>query len=137
MGRMLTESRQPCQTSNDLDGTSSSSSPSIPTPGELIDRTVEGATGLFVVPSPVQMSAGDGAAPSVLPQFSVSRLTEIDVFRARHVHELEPSGDTLYVRLDAAQRGLGTGSCGPQTLERYRVHGGRAYDIEFLVMPLG
>jgi len=133
---MLTESRQPCPTSDGVEDTSSSPA-CIPTPGELIDRTVKGATGLFVVPLPSQMGDGDGTALSGLPQFSVSRLTETDVFRARHVHELDPSGETVYVRLDAAQRGLGTGSCGPQTLERYRVHGGRAYDIEFLIKPLG
>ena len=133
---MLTESRQPCPTSGGLEGTTPSSA-CIPTPKELIDRTVEGATGLFIVPAP-QICDGDGGAHACLPQFSVSRLTETDVFRARHVHELSPSGEgTVYVRLDAAQRGLGTGSCGPQTLEMYRVHGGRAFDIEFMIKPLG
>ena len=47
-----------------------------------------------------------------LLQYNVSRCTDLDLFRARHVHEIKVSKDTVYVRLDAAQRGLGTGSCG-------------------------
>ncbi len=38
--------------------------------------------------------------------------------------ELGPRPETV-VHLDVAQRGLGTGSCGPDTLARYRVGPGR------------
>jgi hypothetical protein len=49
-----------------------------------------------------------------MPQFTVSRCTDTQIFQARHARasELNPSADRIYVRLDAAQRGLGTGSCG-------------------------
>lgn len=64
-------------------------------------------------------------------QFTVSQHTDAEIFRARHVNELRPSSST-YVRIDAAQRGLGTGSCGPQTLPKYCVNGG-SYQITFLI----
>jgi beta-galactosidase len=56
--------------------------------------------------------------------FSASHFTTDDLFRAADVTELKPRAETI-VHLDAAQRGLGTGSCGPDTLRRYRVAGGR------------
>jgi len=38
------------------------------------------------------------------------------------------------VNLDVAQRGLGTASCGPDTLERYRIGAGaHALNFEILV----
>ena len=39
-----------------------------------------------------------------------------------------------YVRLDAAQRGLGTGSSGPDTLEAYRITPGKT-TLELSVIP--
>jgi len=45
------------------------------------------------------------------------------LWRARDWTELERVDDVV-VHLDVAQRGLGTGSCGPDTLPRYRVPGG-------------
>ena len=49
-----------------------------------------------------------------MPQYTVSRCTDTQIFQARHARasELNPSTDRIYVRLDAAQRGLGSGSCG-------------------------
>ena len=47
-----------------------------------------------------------------------------DLFAARDVTELRRR-DALVVHLDAAHRGLGTASCGPDTLPRYRVAPGR------------
>jgi hypothetical protein len=53
-----------------------------------------------------------------LLQFTVSRCTDTQLFAARHARacELQPSKDTIYVRIDAAQRGLGTGSCGERQI---------------------
>jgi len=62
-------------------------------------------------------------------QFTVSCFTDVQLFAARHNIELNPSS-SLYIRLDAAQRGLGSGSCGPQTLSKYQLDGG-AYRIAF------
>jgi len=63
-------------------------------------------------------------------EFTVSRFSDAQLFAARHTNDLDPSPDTIFVRLDAAQRGLGSGSCGPQTRKEYQVNGG-AYRIGF------
>jgi len=81
-----------------------------------------------------------------LLQYNLTRSTDLQVFKACHVHEAETSDDTIpetsfqigciYLKLDAAQRGLGTGSCGPQTLPEYQVNGG-VYNINFWIKPIG
>jgi beta-galactosidase len=58
-----------------------------------------------------------------LLQFSASHFTSEDLFRAHHTHELEPRPE-VFLNLDCAHRGLGTGSCGPDTLPRYRIRAG-------------
>jgi len=52
---------------------------------------------------------------------SVSRYTVDDLSSATHHHQLTPTDDVI-VHLDAAQSGVGNGSCGPGTLEQYQVH---------------
>ena len=71
------------------------------------------------------------------PDFLASRCTDAQLFAARHVNELGPSKDSIYVRLDAAQRGLGTGSCGPQTLPQYQITAGNECKVSFWVKPIG
>jgi beta-galactosidase len=56
-----------------------------------------------------------------------------DLFRARHVNELVPRAET-FVHLDVRQRGLGTASCGPDTLPRHRIATGR-HRLEFWMAP--
>lgn len=53
-------------------------------------------------------------------QVSVSHFTAADLDAARHDEELRPRDET-FVHLDAAHRGLGTASCGPDTLPEYLV----------------
>jgi beta-galactosidase len=62
---------------------------------------------------------------SVLDDLHVtaSHLTTEAMWRARDWTELERTDDVV-VHLDLAQRGLGTFSCGPDTLPRYRIGGG-------------
>jgi beta-galactosidase len=70
--------------------------------------------------------------PAAPCQGSASRYTPADLFAATHTPELRPRPDVL-VNLDVAQRGLGTASCGPDTLERYRIGPGDyqlAFEIE-------
>ena len=93
------------------------------TPRSDLDNVLDGKKGVLIVSS------------GKLPQYTVSRCTDLSIFRARHVHEVEVSKDTVYIRLDAAQRGLGTGSCGPQTLPEYRVNGG-TFEINFWIKPI-
>lgn len=57
-------------------------------------------------------------------EFSVRHFSEEALERAEHLSELRPE-PSLHLYLDAAQRGVGTGACGPDTLARYRVRGGR------------
>jgi beta-galactosidase len=56
-------------------------------------------------------------------QVSVNPFTAAQLADATHHVELIPSGDTV-VHIDAAHRGLGTASCGPDTLPKYLVPGG-------------
>jgi beta-galactosidase len=58
-----------------------------------------------------------------LLQFSASHFSADDLFRAHHTNELEPRAEVI-LNLDGAHRGLGTGSCGPDTLPRYRIKAG-------------
>jgi beta-galactosidase len=58
------------------------------------------------------------AAP--LLGFNVSHFTAEDLYAAKHTTDLVPRAETI-VYLDAAHRGLGTQSCGPDTLERHKV----------------
>ena len=53
-------------------------------------------------------------------EFSASHLTADDLYNARHTIDLQPRAEVI-LNLDHAQRGLGTGSCGPDTLEQYRL----------------
>jgi beta-galactosidase len=72
--------------------------------------------------------------PSAPCEGSISRFSPHDLFAATHTTELRPHTEVL-VNLDVAQRGLGTASCGPDTLERYRVGAGEhrlSFAIEVL-----
>jgi beta-galactosidase len=54
--------------------------------------------------------------------FSTLRLSDEQLAAARHPTDLKPLAATV-LTLDAAQSGVGGASCGPATLEKYRVHG--------------
>ena len=54
---------------------------------------------------------------------SASHFTPADLFAAKHTTDLTPRAET-WVNLDIRQRGLGTASCGPDTLDRYKIGGG-------------
>jgi beta-galactosidase len=56
--------------------------------------------------------------------FSASRFRAEDLFAALHTSDLVARDETV-LHLDVAHRGLGTGSCGPDVLPRFRVGGGR------------
>lgn len=57
-------------------------------------------------------------------EFSASHFTPADLFVATHTCDLRPRAET-FLNLDCRHAGLGTGSCGPATLDRYQVHPGR------------
>ena len=55
---------------------------------------------------------------------SATRFTAHDLFAAGHETDIKPR-KTLVVHADVAHRGVGTASCGPDILERYRVTTGK------------
>ncbi|HEY8965518.1 MAG TPA: glycoside hydrolase family 2 TIM barrel-domain containing protein, partial [Candidatus Methylacidiphilales bacterium] len=78
-----------------------------------------------------RLAVGDGksglaveAAPGGPLEFSASHFTAADLFAARHTYDLVPRAETI-LSLDFFQRGLGTASCGPDALDRYRLKPGR------------
>jgi beta-galactosidase len=54
--------------------------------------------------------------------FSASHFTADDLFRALHPTDLVARAETI-LNLDFAQRGLGTATCGPDTLPVYQIRG--------------
>jgi beta-galactosidase len=69
-------------------------------------------------------------------EFSVSHFTADDLFIARHTTDLQPRPEVI-VNIDHAHRGLGTNSCGPDTLEHYMIQPGEfrfAYRIRPFVV---
>ncbi len=57
-------------------------------------------------------------------EFNATHYSAEDLFASRHTTDLVPGKKTL-LYLDAAHRGVGSGACGPDTLEQYRVPAGR------------
>jgi beta-galactosidase len=72
----------------------------------------------------LKLSAPDGKGLRVqsqpLIEFNASHFTDNDLYACTHTHELKPRPE-VFLTLDAAHRGLGTGSCGPDTLEQYQL----------------
>ncbi|GAT32676.1 beta-galactosidase [Terrimicrobium sacchariphilum] len=65
--------------------------------------------------------------------FSASHLHAQDLTEAKHTIDLVPR-DEVWLSIDAAHRGLGTASCGPDTTEPYRIKAKRfALDLEWTV----
>ncbi len=107
------------------------------------DGTVAGQYTPYVVPQEhgnrtglrwltlASAEAGVRFIPAKPCEGSVSHFTPDDLFAATHAHQLVPRPEVL-VNLDVAQRGLGTASCGPDTLERYRIGAGE-YELAFTI----
>ena len=68
-----------------------------------------------------------------LIECSASHFTADDLFRAKHTTDLVPR-DEVIVNLDIAQRGLGTKSCGPDTLDKYLVRPG-THTLSYRIRP--
>lgn len=68
--------------------------------------------------------------------FQALRYTTADLDKATHPYELASrrlSSGRVEVHLDWMHHGLGTGSCGPETLDEYTLHAGRERDVEILL----
>ena len=64
---------------------------------------------------------------------SVSNFSDEMLYSTYNAFKLKPYPET-FVYLDHRQRGLGTGSCGPDTLEKYLIPSGK-YHFDFLMKP--
>jgi len=80
---------------------------------------------------------GDQAGLALIPtepcEGSASHFTPHDLYAATHTTDLAPRPEVL-VNLDVRQRGLGTASCGPDTLARYLIPPA-AYSLRFELRP--
>ncbi len=66
-------------------------------------------------------------------EFSVSRFSARQLVDKWHDNELVDEGK-IYLKLDYRQRGIGTASCGPDTLEKYRFGAGK-YSFRYNIYP--
>ena len=64
------------------------------------------------------------ADPAVTFSFNASVFTEEELERKKHNYELEPCGSTVLC-IDHRMAGIGSHSCGPELLPKYRVDGDR------------
>ena len=62
-------------------------------------------------------------------EFGLTGFTAQELYAAMHPVEL-PEHDEVFLTVDLQQRGIGTGSCGPQTLEKYQLNA-KEYDFAF------
>ena len=72
----------------------------------------------------------NGAAEGKATHYSDAEQT-----KAHHTYDLTPSATSL-VYLDVRQRGLGSQSCGPDTLDQYKIPSGQSYQLAYRLLPL-
>ena len=65
-------------------------------------------------------------------EFNVSQYTSEALTQALHTNEIIPNGYTN-VRIDYKVSGIGSASCGPQLLDKYRLND-KEFDFEFYIM---
>ena len=66
--------------------------------------------------------------------FNVSHFTQEMLTQAKHSFELEKSGKTILC-LDYTQSGIGSNSCGPELMEKYRLNA-EEFTFRFTLVPL-
>ncbi|MBQ0105497.1 MAG: DUF4981 domain-containing protein, partial [Armatimonadetes bacterium] len=67
--------------------------------------------------------------------FSVREYSDEKIDNAKHTNELTKD-DYLTLCIDSEQRGVGSGACGPDTLDKYKAETERK-EFEFMLVPLG
>ncbi|MGI8868874.1 MAG: glycoside hydrolase family 2 TIM barrel-domain containing protein [Mycobacteriales bacterium] len=84
----------------------------------------------------LQDTDGSGLLLSAAPtlQAKASHYADETLWQARHTTDVVRD-DAIYLSVDVAQRGLGGASCGPDTLERYRMPAGR-HELSYRLIPL-
>ncbi len=66
--------------------------------------------------------------------FSARHYAVDDITKCMHHNELTLRKET-FVQINAIQRGLGTSSCGPDTLDKYKIKSGK-YVLEYYILPI-
>jgi beta-galactosidase len=87
----------------------------------------------------LSLTNGDGVglkvtADASFMEASVSHYSAAELFKALHTNELERQ-EPIILNIDHAQAGLGGASCGPATLEQYRLRPGD-YKFTFRLEPV-
>ncbi|MBP5640931.1 MAG: DUF4981 domain-containing protein, partial [Victivallales bacterium] len=72
-------------------------------------------------------------AENRLLECSASHYAIEDMTQACHINEIEPHGE-IFLNIDYGHRGLGGASCGPDTLQKYRLEPG-VYSFSYRIMP--
>jgi beta-galactosidase len=114
---------------------------------DLYDNTVTGEYVPYVMPQEngnhcdvrwleIESAAGAGLRVEAHGplEFSASHFTAHDLYAAHHTYDLKPRPETI-LNLDLRQRGLGTQSCGPDTLPQYKIMPGR-YKWAYTLRPV-
>lgn len=65
-------------------------------------------------------------------EFNVSHYSAAELMRAMHIDELKKDKDTI-IRIDYKNSGLGSHSCGPELLKKYRLCEKKIEDFEFYI----
>ncbi len=65
-------------------------------------------------------------------EFNVSHYTKEALFKANHTDELKKSDSTI-IRIDYKGSGLGSASCGPELLPKYRLCEKKIENFEFYI----
>jgi beta-galactosidase len=71
--------------------------------------------------------------PDNVMECSASHYDANEMTAAHHTNEITPHGET-FLNLDVHQRGLGGASCGPDTLEQYRIEPG-TFTFSYRIRP--
>lgn len=113
---------------------------------DLYESTVTGQYVPYIVPQEhgnhtdvrwLELRASTAAALRVEAagslEFTASHYTAADLFAASHTYDLKPRPET-FLSLDFHQRGLGTASCGPDTLDPYKIQPG-TYTWDYIIRP--
>ena len=65
-------------------------------------------------------------------EFNVSEYTSDTLTKAMHTNEISKNGYTN-IRIDYKVSGIGSGSCGPQLIDKYRLNESE-FDFEFYIL---
>jgi len=79
---------------------------------------------------------GNGVKVEGVPtfEFSASHFSDKDLYSARHTHELSHKPE-IWLSIDSAMRGLGSASCGPDTLDQHRLLKSK-YEFTYILEPI-